>query len=187
MRGPRMSKSKKVLVQLRLNEDEAQELRKAGETQGRKLPAEIMQRLRASLMGAEFEIDQALYGWSKESLTHNRALGQMLGYLAARLERLFGQPEDEDHQRGRATQLARLKEAALVLLDRLGGKDEYLTSDDGLAAHSIAIVLARDLSKALQSGDPTAHQFPEAAALARIARGLDLPRAELAKLSSTDE
>jgi hypothetical protein len=178
------NKDGKVLMQLRLSQEEARDLRAAAEAQSRTLPAEIMQRLRLSLTGAETEMDQALYGWSKESITRNRALGQALGCLAARLERVIGQ--SEDHHVERASLFATLKKAVPVLLDRLGGKDEYLTGNDMLAANAIAVVFARDLSTAVQLGDAAAFQSTEAAALARVARGIDAPLREWAKKSSTD-
>ncbi len=174
-----MGKVKKVLVQLRLSQDEAQYLRKVGETQGRKLPAEIMHRLKASLTGAEPELDQALYGWSAESLTRNRALGQAVGYLAARLERVAGLSGDQ--QRDRATVLAMLKLAMPVLLDRLGAKDEYLTPDHHSVAQAFGEGLTGDLAKAVEPPASAAGLLPEAVALARIARGLDLPIPEWAK------
>jgi hypothetical protein len=174
-----MSKTKKVLVQLRLSPEEARELRRGGESQGRTLPAEIMQRVKVSVTGAEPEINHALYGWPQESLVRNRALGQAVGYLAARIEQVVGISDDQ--QRDRATQLAMLKVATAELLDRLGAKDQYLTPDHEVVAQAFAEQLANDLAKAIEPPASTAHLLPEPVALARIAKGLDVPLHEWAK------
>jgi hypothetical protein len=173
------NKGGKVLMQLRLSQEEARDLRAAAAAQSRTLPAEVMQRLRASLAGAEHEIDRELYGWSTEALSRNRALGQAVGYLAARLERVAGLSDDQ--QRDRATVLAMLKLALPVLLDRLGAQDNYLTPNHQAVAQAFAEGLAIDMAKAVEPPSSAAHLLPEAAALARIARGLDVQIHEWAK------
>lgn len=161
---------KKVLVQLRLSPDEARELREAGQSHGRKLPAEIMHRLRGSLTGAEPEIYGELYGFTAESRTRNRALGQAVGYLAARLERAFRLSGDERWDRAKA--MAMVKEAVPVLLGLFGATDEHLTSDDRLVAHAFAHRFAQDLAKAVEAPTSVA-TLPEEVVLARIAKAFD--------------
>jgi hypothetical protein len=174
-----MSKDKKVLVQLRLSSTEAHDLRKAGEAQGRKLPAEIMQRLRASLSDAEPEIARALYGDTVESAVRNCALGQAVGCLAAQLART--NPASDDQIRDRAIAMAKVSLAVPKLLELLGAKDEYLTSDDRLVAQAFAYNLARDLAIAARPGATAAGRSPEAVALVGMARGLNVSITEWAK------
>jgi hypothetical protein len=174
-----MSKDKKVLVQLRLSSTEAHDLRKVGEAQGRKLPAEIMQRLRASLSNAEPETARVLYGNTVERVVRNCALGQAVGYLAAQSERTI--PASDDQIRDRAIAMAMVSLAVAKLLELLGAKDEYLTSDDRLVAHALAYNLARDLAIAARPGASGAGRSPEAVALAGMARGLNVSITEWAK------
>jgi hypothetical protein len=185
-----MSKDKKVLVQLRLSTKEAHDLRKAGEMQGRKLPAEIMQRLRASLsienpeavQGVwvpERENEGKLYGNTAERVIRNCALGQAVGHLAAQLERTI--LASDDPIRDRAIVMAKVRLAVAKLLELLGAKDEYLTSDDRLVALAFAYDLARKLAMAGLPGAAVAEQLPEAVALARIARGLNASITEWAE------
>jgi hypothetical protein len=190
MRKPKMSKDKKVLVQLRLSINEANDLRKAGEMQGRKLPAEIMQRLRASLSVENpeavqgvwvpaRETEEKLYGNTAESVIRNCALGQAVGHLAAQLERTI--LASDDPIRDRAIVMAKVRLAVAKLLELLGAKDEYLTSDDRLVARAFAIDLARKLAMAGLPSAAVSGQLPEAVALARIARGLNASITEWAK------
>jgi hypothetical protein len=185
-----MSKDKKVLVQLRLSTNEAHDLRKAGEMQGRKLPAEIMQRLRASLSVENPEAVQGvwvpepenegnLYGNTAERVIRNCALGQAVGHLAAQLERTI--PASDDPIRDRAIVMAKVRLAVPKFLELLGAKDEYLTSDDRLVALAFAYDLARKLAMAGLPGAAVAGQLPEAVALARIARGLNASITEWAE------
>jgi hypothetical protein len=175
----KMYKDKKVLVQLRLSQDEADNLRKAGEGQGRKLPSEIMHRVKNSLTGAEPELDQGLYGRDAERVARNRALGQAVGCFAARCERTVRASDDQIHDR--ATAMAMVRLALPLLLELLGAKDDYLTSDDRLVAHALAYDLARDLAMSAQSSALVAGRSSEAVALARIARGLSISISEWAK------
>jgi hypothetical protein len=169
-----MEKDKKVLVQLRLSRDEARDLREAGEAQGRKLPAEIMQRLRASLTGGEPEIDQWIYGWRPEDIARNRALGQTVGHLASEMYRVAGKSDDQQHDR--ATVLAMVEVAMPVLLDCLGAKKENLKSYHRQLAHGYAQVFAARLAEAVAKPlDEFAKLSPPAVALARIAKALDVP------------
>lgn len=172
-RKPRVS-----YVQLRLPPEMAKELRQEGETNGRKLPSEIVYRLTTSLKGAEPEIDQALYGG--DGLVRTRALAQAVGHLIARLDRVVG--ASDDPQRDRATTLAMAKVAIPVLLDQLGAKDEYLTADHRALGQAFAKSVGNELATAQ---DPerafTAPWSYEGKALAHIAKGLSLPKTKAAR------
>lgn len=104
-----------MFVQLRLDPTLARVLRKAGEAQGRKLPAEILVRLRDSVG------DQG----------PSSAVAKAVGVLAARIEKLTGNTSE-------AGVAALLKEGLPILLDRLGATWPGVTDDERAIAKALA-------------------------------------------------
>ena len=123
-----MSSPKITFVQVRLTPAMARALRAAGKAEARQLPAEIVQRLQASLGGRGItgEVERAM------------------GELAARIGKLTGYTSDAD----RPELLALLQEAIPIALERWGADGSKLTAD----ARAIARALAQGRDLGVRDG-----------------------------------
>lgn len=138
-----------VFVQLRLPMAMAEDLREAGSKDRRKLPAEIIHRLRASGTG---EINPLAYGWVDPERA--KSIGDAVGVLAGRLDEI-GPMTGEKHTDGGAL-IAMLKIALNEILDRLGTSGRPLTHDEkvyaSLEAKRFLALMARPEPEANSAG-----------------------------------
>ncbi|HEY4939997.1 MAG TPA: hypothetical protein VII56_01110 [Rhizomicrobium sp.] len=161
----------KVFVQLRLTPSEAEELRQHGEAEGRKLPAEIMRRVRASLSGSDYSIENAL--------------GDLSKIIAAGAARSFGKVTDA---KSRAVYLSIVREALNQMLDNLGA-DATLSEHERAVAASLVWpalihIRAPDYSpQARETGQVPSNELD----LMRIGGALGYPKADKPLVGKGDD
>jgi hypothetical protein len=126
-----------TLIQLRLSEDEADELRDAGKTEGRSLPKEIQYRLHAYQSGVGV----------------SRALGNLAAIIVERAGRHI--PPTDNPQQDRAKLLATVRDALVWTLDSLGAEARRPAGDDFPLSQGISW----DLVLAIKSSQPPPYGY----------------------------
>lgn len=170
-----MAENEKIYVQLRLTPDEAAVLRERGAASNRKLPAEILHRLRASLGRSEPELDALLFaGWPAADVERFVSIGQIAALLCARITLTVGHSDTADTaelELERDLILTQTAAALRELLNSVSSGRVALSPFEEKVAASIGRAMAHELRQsAAMDASPTMQQQPERAVLAEFAK-----------------
>ena len=175
--GGAEAKVQPVLVQLRLAPEMAAELREVGAREGRKLPTEIIHRLRLSPRSDADDLwaDKLIHSDHQSDIQISRALGGLVAIIASRAERHLQRTGDAAGDR--AALLGIVKNATDWVLDSLNADASQDTGDFPISkgiTWDLIIALKQPAPTGAAAADLGVNQSPEQQALGRIGAALGL-------------